>query len=217
MGKQRLSHKRKQTRGEEIANSISHGIGFLAALIASPVLISSALRHGDAAGILGASVFLFTMALMYLTSSLYHAVTKSKAKKILQIVDHCSIFLFIAGTYTPFTLRVLGGTWGWTLFGTVWVIAFLGVTFQCLGGVRFKKLSILLYLAMGWIIIVAIKPLYLNIPGWGLFWLVGGGVAYTAGVGFYIQDRIRYTHCIWHLFVVAGTACHFIAIWKYTL
>ena len=215
MGKKLVSHERAQTRGEEIANSVSHGVGFLAALAASPVLIFSAVQHGSSAGIVGASVFAFTMVLLYITSSLYHTLDRNKAKRVFQVLDHGAIFLLIAGTYTPFTLGVLRGAWGWTLFGIVWGIAVAGIVLKSICGVRYQKLSTILYLAMGWSIIIAVKPLYLNMPPWGLFWLLAGGLVYTAGVGFYAADRIRYAHFIWHLFVIAGTACHFIAVLKY--
>jgi hemolysin III len=217
MAKTPVSHEREDTRGEEIANSISHCVGFLAAVAASPVLIFSAVQQGSSAGIVGASVFAFTMVLLYLTSSIYHALARNRAKRVFQILDHGAIFLLIAGTYTPFTLGVLRGVWGWTLFGIVWGIAVAGVVLKSIGGVRYQKLSTILYLAMGWIIIIAVKPLYLNMPPWGLFWLLAGGLAYTAGVVFYAAGRIRYAHFIWHLFVIAGTACHFIAVLKYAV
>ena len=217
MAKTLVSHERTQTRGEEIANSVSHGVGFLAAVAASPVLIFSAVQHGSSAGIVGASVFALTMLLLYITSTLYHTLARNKAKRVFQVLDHGAIFLLIAGTYTPFTLGVLRGAWGWTLFGIVWGIAVVGVVLKSIGGVRYQKLSTILYLAMGWIIIIAVKPLYLNMPSWGLFWLLAGGAAYTAGVGFYAADRIRYAHFIWHLFVIAGTACHFIAVLRYAV
>ena len=217
MAKTLVSHERTQTRGEEIANSVSHGVGFLAAVAASPVLIFSAVQHGSSARIVGASVFAFTMLLLYITSTLYHTLASNKAKRVFQVLDHGAIFLLIAGTYTPFTLGVLRGAWGWTLFGIVWGIAVVGVVLKSIGGVRYQKLSTILYLAMGWIIIIAVKPLYLNMPSWGLFWLLAGGAAYTAGVGFYAANRIRYAHFIWHLFVIAGTACHFIAVLRYAV
>ncbi|MBF0200802.1 MAG: hemolysin III family protein [Desulfamplus sp.] len=213
-----ISNEREQTRGEEIANSVSHGVGFLAAAAASPVLIFSAIQHDSAAGVVGASVFAFTAALLYITSSFYHFLAGNKAKRVFQVLDHCAIFLLIAGTYTPFTLGVLRGAWGWTLFGIVWGIAVAGVVLKSVGGaVRYQKISTVLYLIMGWLIIIAAKPLYINMPGWGVFWLLAGGLAYTAGVVFYAADRIRYAHFIWHLFVIAGTTCHFIAVLKYAL
>jgi len=215
MTKSLTSQERAQSVAEEIANSVSHAVGFLAAVAVSPVLIVSAVQRGSSAQIVGASVFAFTMMLLYLTSALYHILARNKAKQVLRILDHGAVFLLIAGTYTPFTLGVLRGTWGWTLFGLVWGIAVLGVVLKSIGGVRYRRLSTILYLAMGWLIIIAVKPLWLNMPSWGLFWLAAGGVAYTAGVGFYAAKRVRYAHFVWHLFVIAGTACHFIAVLRY--
>ena len=217
MTKSLASQKRVQSLGEEIANSVSHGVGFLAAVAVCPILIVSAVRHGGAAGIVGASIFAFTMLLLYLTSTLYHAMAPNKAKRIFQVLDHGAIFLLIAGTYTPFTLGVLRGAWGWTLFGLVWGIAVVGVALKSIGGVRYKRLSTILYLAMGWLVIIAAKPLWLHMPSWGLFWLLIGGTAYTAGVAFYAAKRIQYTHFIWHLFVIAGTVCHCIAVLRYAV
>ena len=216
MAKSAALQERAQSRGEEIANSVSHGAGFLAAIAVSPVLVLSAVQRGGAAGIVGASVFAFTMMLLYITSALYHILPRNKAKGVFHILDHGAIYLLIAGTYTPFTLGVLRGAWGWTLFGLVWGIAVVGVVLKSIGGVRYKRLSTLLYLAMGWLIIIAAKPLWLNMSSQGLFWLAAGGGAYTAGVGFYAAKRIRYAHFIWHLFVIAGTVCHFIAVLRYS-
>jgi len=209
------SEKRMPSVGEEIAHSISHGVGFLAAVAVTPVLIVSAVRHDGAASIVGKSIFAFTMMLMYLTSTLYHLLPRNKAKRVLRILDHSAIFLMIAGTYTPFTLGVLRGGWGWSLFGIVWGIAAVGVGLKAIGGVKYQKLSVVLYLAMGWLILIAVKPLWLNLPSQGVFWLLAGGAAYTAGVGFYAAKRVPYAHFVWHLFVMAGTACHCIAVLKY--
>ena len=217
MTKLHTSQEREQSIGEEIANSVSHGIGFLAAVAVSPVLVFSAVQHGNTAGIVGASIFAFTMMLLYITSTLYHSLAKNKAKRVFRILDHGAIFLLIAGTYTPFTLGVLRGALGWTLFGLVWGIAVVGIVLKSVGGIKWEKLSTILYLAMGWLIIIAVKPLWLNMPSWGLFWLLAGGAAYTFGIGFYAARQIRYAHFIWHLFVIAGTACHFIAILKYAV
>jgi hemolysin III len=205
---------RAQSLGEEIANSISHGTGFLAALMAFPVLVLNAGRHGGLA-IVGAAVFAATMALLYLTSTLYHALAPNRAKRVFQILDHGAIYLLIAGTYTPFTMGVLRGPWGWTLFALIWTLAVAGVVLKSVGGVRHPRLSTGLYVAMGWLILAAAKPLWHAMPAWGLFWLAAGGVAYTAGIGFYAADRMRYAHFLWHLFVLAGTACHFIAVLRY--
>jgi len=205
---------RPQTRGEELANSLSHGTGFLAALISLPVLVGGAVPHG-ATAIVGAAVFGATMALLYLASTLYHALAPTRGKRVLQLLDHGAIYLLIAGTYTPFTLGVLRGPWGWTLFGGIWALALAGIGLKAVGGVRYPRLSTGLYLAMGWLVMIAAKPLWHAMPGWGLFWLAAGGVAYTAGVGFYAAHRVRYAHFVWHLCVLAGTACHVIAVLRY--
>jgi len=207
--------KYNQSIREEIANAVSHGIGFLLALAAAPVLIISAVRTGKAGGIVGASVFAATVMLLYLTSTLFHSLNRNKAKKIFQVLDHSAIFLLIAGTYTPFTLGVISGAWGWTLFGLIWGFAVLGILFKITMGLKYPKLSTSMYLAMGWLIIIAIKPLWYNMPFWGLFWLAAGGIAYTVGVAFYTSRKIPYGHLIWHLFVIAGTFCHFIAVLNY--
>lgn len=210
-----VSPHRLQSLGEEIANSISHGIGFLGAVAITPVLIIAAIPSG-AASIVGASIFGATMMVLYLSSTLYHAFPHSKTKYVFRIFDHSAIFLLIAGTYTPFTLSVLPGAWGWTLFGLVWGLALLGVLLKSIGGTRSGKLSIALYLGMGWLAVLAAKPLWANLPPWGVFWLLAGGVMYSAGVLFFAYDhRIRYSHFIWHLFVLAGTACHVVAILGY--
>lgn len=208
--------ERPQSLGEEIANSVSHGIGLLAALIAVPVLVTAALDRADPAGIVGASVFAFTMVLLYLASTLFHALPPNRAKRIFQILDHSAIYLLIAGTYTPFTLGVLRGAWGWTLFGLVWAMAVAGTVFKVLGGVRYTTFSTWVYLAMGWLVLIAIEPVWTLVPKWGLFWLFAGGIAYTAGAAFFMAERIRYFHFVWHLFVVTGTACHFVAVLWYS-
>jgi hemolysin III len=155
------------------------------------------------------------MVLLYLTSTLYHALPRNRAKRVFQVLDHAAIFLMIAGTYTPFTLGVLHGPWGWTLFGLVWGLALAGIVLTAVGGVRYPKLRTGLYLAMGWLILIAIKPLWLRMPSLGLFWLIAGGIAYTVGVAFYVAKRVSYSHFVWHLFVIAGTACHFIAVLRF--
>jgi hemolysin III len=204
-----------QSLGEEIANSVSHGVGLLAAVTAVPFLVVAAVERGDAAGIVGASIFAATMVLLYLASTLYHALPDNRAKHVFRVFDHAAIYLLIAGTYTPFTLGVLRGAWGWTLFGLVWGLALIGVIVKAVGGVRQLRVSTGLYLVMGWLILIAAKPLWLRMPSWGLFWLFAGGMAYTVGVAFFRAERVRYAHFIWHLFVLAGTACHFIAVIRY--
>jgi len=207
--------RRRPTLGEEIANAVSHGVGLLAALIAVPLLIMSAVHRGGVSGVLGASVFATAIVLMYSASTLYHALPPNRAKRVFRALDHGAIYLLIAGTYTPFTLGILRGPWGWTLFGIVWALALTGILFKTLGKKPRPHLSTTFYLSMGWIILIAAKPLLEHMPAWGLFWLVAGGLAYTTGVGFYVAERFRYSHFIWHLFVIAGTSCHFIAVQWY--
>lgn len=199
-----------------MANSISHGIGLAGALVATPFLITHAARLGDTGFMVGAGLFAATMLLLYLASTLYHALPAGQAKRLFQVIEHCAIFLLIAGTYTPFTLGVLRGVWGWTLLGLVWSLAVAGVALKVCNRLFHPILSTGLYLLMGWLIVIAIKPLYDRVPISGLLWLAAGGVAYTTGVAFFAADsRLRYGHFIWHLFVMTGTACHYFAVLWY--
>jgi hemolysin III len=207
---------RAQSLGEELANSISHGVGFLAAIAALPVLVLHGLEHGTSA-VVGAAIFATAMALLYGTSAIYHALAPGPAKRVFQVLDHGAIYLMIAGTYTPFTLGVLHGAWGWTLLVLIWSLAIAGVALKAVAGIRYPRLSTAVYVGMGWLVLVAIKPLWLHMPAHGLFWLVAGGVAYTGGVFFYSAKRLRYGHFVWHLFVLAGTACHFVAVLYYSV
>jgi len=207
-----ISTDRPQTLGEEIANAISHGNGFLLAVASLPILITFTAREGHAIDIVAISVFSVTMMLLYLVSTLYHALPAGRVKVLLNRLDHAAIFLFIAGSYTPFVLGVLHGAWGWSLFGVVWALAALGVTAKLLNRLSHPILSTGLYVAMGWVAIAAAGPLLNRMPPAGLAWLVAGGVAYTAGaVVFLFDSRIRYAHFAWHLLVLAGTTCHFFA------
>lgn len=207
--------ERAQSLGEEVANSVSHGIGLLAALAAFPLLVTSALQRGSAMEIAGASVFATTVVLLYLTSTLFHAFPQSRAKRVFQVLDHSAIYFLIAGTYTPFTLGVLHGRWGWILFGLVWGMAVVGTVLKVLGGVRYNTLSTFVYIAMGWLVVIAADVVWALVPAWGIFWLFAGGIAYTAGAAFFLAERIRYFHFVWHLFVIAGTACHVVAVLWY--
>jgi hemolysin III len=206
-----------QSRGEEIANSVSHGVGFVAALAGIPLLVIGAANRGDAGDIVGGAVFGAALALLYLTSTLYHAVPSGPTKQVLRKLDHSAIFLLIAGTYTPFTLGVLGGAWGWTLFGLAWGIAIIGILLKVFAGIRHTRLSSALYLGMGWMVVVAIRPLITQVPAWGIGLLVAGGLAYTVGVVFYAAPRLRYAHFVWHLFVLTGSTCHFFAVLWYAV
>ncbi|HUU73358.1 MAG TPA: hemolysin III family protein [Burkholderiales bacterium] len=208
--------KRMQSRNEELLNGISHSVGLIAAILATPFLIVKAVRDGDAAFVVGTSVFCATIVLLYLASTIYHLLPHGKAKRVFHVFDHIAIFVLIAGTYTPFSLGVLKGALGWSLFGITWGIVAIGMVLKSVPGARHPILSTALYLIMGWIIIFAIKPLVTLVPTAGILWLVAGGVSYTAGVVFYALDsRLRYSHFIWHLFVMAGTACHYIAVYRY--
>jgi hemolysin III len=209
-----LFKERMQSPGEEIANSVSHAVALLAALIAAPVLVISAIADGPIP-VVGASIFSATMVILYLASTLYHAFPQGKAKRVFQVLDHNAIYLLIAGTYTPFTLGVLSGARGWLLFGLVWGLAVLGLTLKSVGRLSHGFASTALYLAMGWLVLLVIEPLWLKLPTWGLFWLISGGVAYTLGVAFFIAEQVRYSHFVWHLFVVTGTVCHFNAVLFY--
>jgi hemolysin III len=208
-------HERPQILGEEIANSVRHGVGLLLALIGFPVLVIAALKRGDMTDVAGAIVFGIAMVLLYSTSMLFHAFRQSRAKRIFQVLDHSAIFLLIAGTYTPFTLGVLHGTWGWTLFGLVWSMGAAGILLKVIGGIRYNTVSTFVYIGMGWLVVIAAHTVWTLVPGWGIFWLFAGGIAYTAGAVFFLAERIRYFHFVRHLFVIAGTACHFVAVYWY--
>ena len=201
--------------GEEIANSVSHGVGLLAALAAGPILIISTTRHGDAASVVGASIFAATLVVLYLASALYHGLPVNRAKRVFRVLDHCAIFLLIAGTYTPFALGVLRGAWGWTLIGLVWGFALAGIVLKVVGWLRHPILSTALYVTMGWLALIALRPIVLRVPPAGVLWLFAGGLAYTGGVAFFAARRMRYAHLAWHLCVLAGSACHFIAVLRY--
>ena len=210
-------HGRALTLGEEIANSISHGLGFVGVMIAAPFVLRGALHQGGAAALVGAIVFLASAALLYITSTLYHALPGGgRVAQVFQRLDHSAIYVFIAGTYTPFLLGPLRGGWGWALFGVIWALAALGVVLKSVFGARQPLLSTLLYVGMGWLVVIAARPLIQHVPFGGLMWLLAGGLAHTFGAVFFMFDhRIRYGHFVWHLFVLAGTACHFVAVFRY--
>ena len=207
---------REQSRSEELANSISHGIGLVASLVGAPFLILHAIKHDAARSVVGVSIFAATMVLLYLGSTLYHALPQGRAKRVFQVIEHSAIYLLIAGTYTPFTLGVLHGAWGWSLLGIIWGLALAGVILKVLDRLSHPMLSTGLYLLMGWLVVAAAVPMYARVPVTGLLLLVAGGVAYTAGVAFFVTDaRLRYGHFIWHLFVLTGTTCHYFAVLWY--
>lgn len=210
------TYKREQTGGEEIANSISHALGLIGAVIGTPFMIAHAYRNAETAFVVGVSIFCATMIILYLGSTLYHALPAGKAKRIFRRIEHSAIYLLIAGTYTPFTFGVLKGVWGWTLFVIVWGLAFVGIALKIFQKQHHLILSTVLYLLMGWVIVIAINPLMANLPTEGLLWLLAGGLSYTVGVAFFATDsKLKYGHFIWHLFVVGGTTCHFFAVFWY--
>ena len=207
--------ERPQTLGEEIANSVSHGLALLATLVGVPFLIV-AVSSQSVANIVGASVFAATMVLLYLTSTLYHALSAGRAKRIFMKLDHSAIYVFIAGSYTPFALGALGGPWGWTLFGLIWSLAAVGITLKAFDRLSHQWLSTGLSLVMGWLVLIAAVPLVEHVAWPGVALLVAGGLAYTVGVVFFLLDsRIRYAHAVWHGFVAAGTGFHFFAVLGY--
>ena len=204
---------RTQSAGEELANSISHAMGLVAAMIGTPILLLAASRHASIFFLVGTIIFTATMLLVYFGSTLYHAWPQTHVKSFLQVLDHSAIFLLIAGTYTPFALDPLRGGGGLTMLGIVWTLALFGVVMKATrGALRHRKLSMTLYLGTGWIGVIFIRPLALAIPWSAVLWLVVGGVAYTAGTLFFANERLRYAHFVWHLFVLAGTSCHFLAV-----
>jgi hemolysin III len=213
---QARSVARPQTLGEEIANALSHGLGLLLAVASLPILVWQAARLGGAADVVGASIFAGTGVGLYFVSTLYHALPAGRAKSWFCRLDHAFIYVFIAGTYTPFTLGVLRGPWGWTLFGVVWGLATVGVLLKLLQLLRHPYISTGLYVAMGWVVLVAIGPMIERMPPAGLAWLVAGGVSYTLGAAvFLLDERVRYAHAAWHFLVLGGSVCHFFAALGY--
>jgi hemolysin III len=197
---------------EELVNALTHGAGIVASLAGGGVLLTLAALSGDPRRIVGAAVFVFALVLLYTASTLYHAVRHERTKAQLKVLDHCAIFVMIAGTYTPFTLVSLRGGWGWGLFAAIWLLAVVGIVFKLYFTGRFKRTSTFLYIAMGWLVLVAMGPLAEAVSTATLAWLVLGGLSYTAGTVFYLNQRLPYAHGIWHLFVLGGSACHFAAV-----
>jgi hemolysin III len=207
---------RPQSLAEEIANSITHGLGLLGSIAVLPALMVAATARHDPLHVTGASIFGASLVLCYLASTLYHATRAPRAKHVLRVLDHSAIFLLIAGTYTPFALGALRGPLGWTLFAVVWTFAFLGIVAKLRVGFRFQRLSNVVYVAMGWMALLVIRPMIAGIGLAGVAWLAAGGLAYTGGIVFYAHDtRLRYGHAVWHLFVAAGSACHVVAVMRH--
>jgi len=211
------SRNTRYNQTEEMASSIIHGLGAGLAVAALALLVSLAGKIGDPWKVVSFSIYGGTLIMLYLSSTLYHAFHNPRIKRIFRHLDHCSIYLLIAGTYTPFTLVNLRGRWGWTLFVLIWGLAIVGIVMTTVLMDRSRVLGGLIYIGMGWLAIVAIKPLVQSMPAAGMYWLVAGGLAYTVGVVFYIWKKLSYNHAVWHLFVLAGSACHFVAIYRYVL
>ena len=207
----------RYTRGEEYANIGTHAVGIVLSIVALVLMVLFAAENGDPYFIVAVSIFGATLILLYLTSTLYHSVRHPKVKYVFRVFDHVCIYLLIAGSYTPFTLVTLRGGWGWTLFGLTWGLALFGIIFKIFFTKRFSILSTFMYIALGWLVVIAIKPVVLTVPAGGLAWLVAGGLLYTFGVLFYLWRRIPYHHAIWHLFVMAGSFCHFLAVYYYVM
>ena len=202
---------------EELANSITHGLGLALSVAGLVVLIVFAALRGNAWHVVSCSVFGATLVLLYSASMVYHIVRSPRAKRIWKVLDHSSIYLLIAGTYTPFTLVNLRGGWGWTLFGLVWGLALLGILFKVFFVDRYVIASTAVYLAMGWIAVIAVKPLLASVAGGGLVLLLAGGLAYSLGVVFFAWGKLPFNHAVWHLFVLAGSICHYFAVLFYVL
>jgi hemolysin III len=199
-------------REEEIANAVTHGFGALASAAAGAVLVTLATLSGTRMQVVSAVVFCTSLLLLYTASTLYHAIPSARIKRRLKVFDHCAIYMLIAGTYTPFALIGLRGVVGWWLFGIAWSLAGIGIGFKLFFTGRFKLFSTLVYIGMGWMSLFAVRPMLQRIPLAALLWLLAGGVAYTAGTMFYHNEKLRYSHAVWHLFVLAGSACHFVAV-----
>lgn len=217
MGIFRSVNNEGQSLIEEITNSISHGLGFITAIVGTPFLIIHAVKQDNTGFVVGVSIFCATMMILYLASSIYHAIpVQAKAKRLFQIIDHSAVYLLIAGTYTPFMFGVLEGPWGWSLLGAVWTLALIGVALKAFDKASHPLISTGLYVILGWLIIIAINPLINKMETDGLILLVLGGLFYTVGVVFFVFDeKVRYSHFVWHLFVLAGTISHYFAIYWY--
>ena len=205
------------TAREELANSLTHGLGAGLSVAGLVLLIVRSAQHGNTWHVVSTAIFGASLLLLYTASTLYHSLRGERLKQVLQKFDHAAIFLLIAGTYTPFVLVTLRGPWGWSLFGVVWGLAVAGVTLKFWLAGRFRLISTLIYLAMGWLVLVAIKPLVAALPAGGLQLLIAGGLCYTGGAAFYLWKRLPYHHAIWHVFVLAGSACHWAAVFFYVV
>ncbi len=203
--------------GEEIAHAVTHGVGIPLSIAGLVILVAFSSLYGDAWHIISSTIYGVTLILCYTASTLYHGIPLPRAKQLLRQLDHASIFLLIAGTYTPFTLVNLRGPWGWTLFGLVWGIALAGMALELIARKRYKRLSISLYLGLGWLVVIAIQPMLESVGTGGLLLLLAGGLCYSLGVIFYVWKRLAYHHAVWHLFVLGGSIFHFFSILFYVV
>ncbi|MFZ1139788.1 MAG: hemolysin III family protein [Candidatus Sulfotelmatobacter sp.] len=202
---------------EELANAITHGFGLFLSIAGAVALVAVSILRGTVWHIVSCAVYGFTLVLLYLSSTLYHSVSTPRLKQTFRLFDHSAVYLLIAWTYTPFTLVNLRGGWGWTLFGVVWLLTLAGITFKYVALGRFPVLSTVVYLLMGWLVVLGIKPVLTFVPLHGFFWLLGGGLFYTVGVFFFATKRIPYSHAIWHVFALCGSICHYWAVFFYVL
>ncbi len=208
---------RQYPRTEEILNVITHGLGLLLSIVALVILVVYASLRGDAWHIVSFSIYGSSLVLLYLASTLFHSVTKQSLRNKLNVFDHAAIYFLIAGTYTPFLLVTIRGPWGWSLFGVIWGLAIGGLIFKLFYTGKYDLISALLYVLMGWLVIIALKPMYANLSHEGLLWLLGGGISYSIGVVFYLLNKIPYNHAIFHIWVLLGSFAHFIAVFRYVL
>ena len=202
---------------EEKINIISHAIGFILSIVALVLLVRHATLHGDVWHIVSFSIFGASLIILYAASTFYHSAKKSELRNRLKIIDHTSIYVLIAGTYTPFTLVTLNGTIGWVIFGTSWGLALTGIILKLFFTGKYNLISTIMYVLMGWIIVFAIKPLINNLPLEGLLWLFAGGISYTIGAILYSIKKIKFNHAIFHMFVLIGSFCHFMSVFFYVL
>ena len=211
------TNARQYPRTEEILNIVTHGLGFLLSIAALVLLVVYASLDGDVWHIVSFSIYGFSLVILYLASTLFHSARSPKLRNRLNIFDHSAIYVLIAGTYTPFLLVTLRGPWGWSLLGVIWGLAIAGVIFKLFFTGKYDVMSAIVYVLMGWIIIIAIKPMNENLPPEGLYWLIGGGISYMIGAGFYLLNKMPYNHAVFHIWVLLGSFAHFIAVFKYVL
>ncbi len=209
--------KKRYSLGEEIFNSVTHGTGTLLSVTATVLLVVFASLNRNVWGIVSGSIYGFSLIVLYLMSTLYHAIVKEKAKKVFQVIDHCSIFILIAGTYTPLSLCTLRNDGGWWLFGVIWGLTAIGITLNAISLKKFSKISILLYVLMGWSVVFMWKRLTLNMADMGVKLLLAGGIVYMIGILFYAMKKLKYMHSVWHIFVLLGSVCHFFCILLYVM